>query len=72
MPLRIHRLGAGGYEVVALVAPSLDPLKPTPGQDQIIARPRGIPAPPGLMLAGIEMLTLLGRARWTRRAPATT
>ncbi|MBN9119194.1 MAG: hypothetical protein J0I06_08540 [Planctomycetes bacterium] len=60
----------GGYEVVALVAPSLDPLKSTPGQDQIAVRPKGVPAPPGVMLAGIGVLALLGRARWTRRPQA--
>ena len=59
---------AGSYEVVALVAPAPNTLKPTPGQDQIITRPKGVvPAPPGLLLAGIGALALLGRARWTRR-----
>ena len=32
--------------------------------------PKGVPAPPAVMLAGIGVLALFGRARWTRRTPA--
>ena len=32
--------------------------------------PKGIPAPPAVMLAGIGVLALFGRSRWTRRTPA--
>jgi hypothetical protein len=43
-------------------------------QDQILVEPNppvaGVPAPPGLMLAGIGAVALLGRARLRRRAPA--
>jgi hypothetical protein len=49
----------------------------TPGtknrtQDQILVvpNPKGVPAPPALMLAGIGVLALFGRARWTKRATA--
>ncbi len=42
-------------------------------QDQILVVPNStkpVPAPPAVMLAGIGMLALLGRSRWTRRTPA--
>lgn len=42
-------------------------------QDQIMVvpnPPKGVPAPPAVMLAGIGVLALFGRARWTRRTPA--
>lgn len=59
----------GGYELVALLAPAItDPTKAQDMvQDQIILRPKGVPAPPAVLLAGIGALALLGRARWTRR-----
>jgi hypothetical protein len=33
-------------------------------QDQITVTPNGVPAPPALLLAGVGVLALLGRARW--------
>ncbi len=62
----------GGYELIALLAPATQPAKPQDFvQDQLILRPKGVvPAPPAVLLAGIGALALLGRARWTRRAPA--
>ncbi len=41
-------------------------------QDQIMVvpnPPKGVPAPPAVMLAGIGVLALFGRSRWTRRTP---
>ncbi|MFM8275069.1 MAG: hypothetical protein ACKODX_22435 [Gemmata sp.] len=64
---------AASYEVVALVAPTLDPLKQTPGQDQIVVRPKSVPAvpaPPALLLAGIGVVALVGRSRLSRKATA--
>lgn len=44
-------------------------------QDQIMVVPnppvKGVPAPPAVMLAGIGMLALFGRARWNRKANPT-
>jgi hypothetical protein len=58
-----------GYQLVALLAPAAGGKEQNMVQDQLILSP--IPAPPGLMLAGIGMLALLGRAR-RRRPPAGT
>ena len=60
----------GGYELVALLAPAkTDPTKPQDMvQDQIILRPKGVPAPPAVLLAGVGVLALIGRARLGRRA----
>lgn len=59
---------SSGYELVAL-------LSPVPGgkdslnlQDHITVRPKAVPAPPAVLLAGIGVLALFGRARLTRRA----
>lgn len=41
-----------------------------PNQAQILVQPKGVPAPPAAMLAGIGVLALLGRARWNRRKAA--
>ncbi|HEY1188705.1 MAG TPA: hypothetical protein VGE74_13710 [Gemmata sp.] len=62
----------GGYELVALLAPATtDPTKAQDQvQDQITLRPKAVPAPPALLLAGIGGLALLGRARLTRRPTA--
>lgn len=59
-----------GYELVALVAPAGDGKTEDKVQDQIAVRPKGVPAPPALLLAGFGMVALLGRARWTRRSNA--
>lgn len=63
----------GGYELVALLAPATtDPTKAQDQvQDQLILRPKAVPAPPAVLLAGIGALALLGRARLTRRPTAT-
>lgn len=63
----------GGYELVALLAPATsDPTKAQdPIQDQLILRAKAAPAPPAVLLAGIGVLALVGRARLTRR-PTTT
>jgi hypothetical protein len=59
-----------GKELVALIAPSSDGKEPKDIQNQITMRPTSVvPAPPGLILAGIGMVTLLGRSR-LRRKPA--
>lgn len=62
----------GNSELVALLAPATtDPNKSQDQiQDQIIIRPKPVPAPPALMLAGIGVLGLVGRARWNRRKAA--
>lgn len=59
----------GDSELVALLAPATtDPNKSQDQiQDQITIRPKPVPAPPALMLAGVGVLGLLGRARWNRR-----
>lgn len=61
----------GGYELVALLAPArTDPTKPQDMvQDQLILRPKGVPAPPAALLAGVGVLALIGRSRLIRRAP---
>jgi hypothetical protein len=58
-----------GDELVALVTPAPGAKTQDEVQDQIILRPKTVPAPPAVMLAGIGVLALLGRARWTRRTP---
>jgi hypothetical protein len=59
-----------GHELVVLRAPAGVAGKPqTPTQDQITIRPSAIPAPPGVILAGLGFIGLLGRARWSRRKP---
>jgi hypothetical protein len=55
-----------GYELVALSSPN--------SQDQLLLMPTppkspAVPAPPAALLAGIGLLALGGRARWTRRTP---
>lgn len=61
-----------GYELDALVAPAGPGGKTQdPVQDQLVLRPKSVPAPPAVLLAGIGVLALVGRARLTRR-PATT
>lgn len=68
----LDKFNASGYELVALVAPAGVESKPQDQvQDQVTIRPRGVPAPPGLLLAGVGVLALFGRARWNRRAPAS-
>lgn len=58
------------FEVVALVAPSTTDKQKDLIQDQITIRPRGVvPAPPGVILAGIGFLALIGRSRLVRRKP---
>ncbi len=57
--------------LVALVDVSGAPLgSKNRNQDQIMVVPdpaKGVPAPPAVMLAGIGVLALIGRSRWTRR-----
>jgi hypothetical protein len=48
-----------------------DATKP-PNQAQIGLVPKGVPAPPAAMLAGIGVLALLGRARWNRKKATPT
>ncbi|QJW96549.1 hypothetical protein [Frigoriglobus tundricola] len=61
--------------LVALVDVSGTPLgSKNRNQDQIMVVPngvKGVPAPPAAMLAGIGVLALVGRSRWTRRTAAT-
>ncbi|HJZ58664.1 MAG TPA: hypothetical protein VKE74_27225 [Gemmataceae bacterium] len=57
-----------GQELVALVAPAPGAKQQDCVQDQIALRPNSaVPAPPGVILAGIGFLGLLGRARLSRR-----
>lgn len=61
-----------GYELAALV--STNSQYPAQGQIMVIPTPpppHGVPAPPAVMLAGIGVLALLGRARWNRRTTTT-
>jgi hypothetical protein len=60
----------GNQELIALVAPDPNGPKPQDYQDQITLRnkPAGVPAPPGVILAGVGLLGLVGRARWSRSA----
>lgn len=47
-------------------------LKPNQAQLMVVPNPpKGVPAPPAVMLAGIGMLALFGRARWNRKATPT-
>jgi hypothetical protein len=63
---------ASGYEVVSLLSPSgAKGSGETDFQDHITVRPKAVPAPGGLMLAGFGALGLFGRARWNRRPTAT-
>jgi len=60
-----------GYELAALT--STNTQYPAQGQIMVIPAPpppHGVPAPPAVMLAGIGVLALIGRARWNRRATA--
>lgn len=61
-----------GQELVALYAPVEGAGKDQPWQDQITKRPRAaVPAPPGVVLAGMGFLALLGgRLRWRRSVSA--
>ena len=57
--------------LVALLAPSGTGGKSQDQvQDQITLIPKPVPAPPGVVLAGIGFLGLIGRARRVRRIPA--
>lgn len=60
----------GGSELVALLAPAEGAKTQDFVQDQLILRPKGVPAPPAVVLAGIGALALFGRARWSRRNSA--
>ena len=67
----LTKFNASGYELVALVAPAEGAKTQDQVQDHLTLRPKGAaPAPPAAMLAGIGVLVLLGRARWTRRPTA--
>lgn len=57
-------------ELVALVAPDPNATKPQDFQDQITLRPKAVPAPPGVVLAGLGMLGLFARSRLLRRKEA--
>lgn len=59
----------GDRELVTLHAP--EPDGKFDWQDQIALRPTPavVPAPPGVVLAGIGFLGLVGRSRWLRRQP---
>lgn len=60
-----------GQELVALVAPAPGAKQQDQVQDQIAIRPTGaVPAPPGVVLAAIGLVGLIGRRRLTRK-PAT-
>jgi hypothetical protein len=50
----------------SLVLLQPDTHKP-PNQPQIVVVPKGVPAPPAALLAGIGALALFGRARWNRK-----
>ena len=61
-PYQNHDLN--GYHLEAVLSKSEN-------QNQITVVPTGaVPAPPAIMLAGIGVLALFGRTRWTRRATA--
>jgi len=57
-------------ELVSLLAPDPNGPKTQDYQDQITMRPKAVPAPPGLVLAGIGFVGLVGRGRWLRRKAA--
>ena len=57
--------GFANRELVVLYTPV--PPKNQLWQNQITLRPKAVPAPPGIVLAGIGFLGLLGRARLMRR-----
>lgn len=57
----------GGDQLTALVTPASGAKTTDEVQDQIILQPKTVPAPPAVLLAGIGVLALLGRARWNRR-----
>lgn len=59
-----------GQELVALIAPAPGSSKPQDFQDQLALRPKAVPAPPAVLLAGIGFLGLFGRMRWNRRKTA--
>ncbi len=52
---------------MALIAPAPGSSKPQDFQDQIALRPKPVPAPPAVLLAGLGFLGLIGRMRWNRR-----
>ncbi|MBX9581744.1 MAG: hypothetical protein K2P78_07120 [Gemmataceae bacterium] len=60
-----------GQELVALIAPVPGSPKPQDFQDQLALRPKAVPAPPAILLAGLGLVGLVGRARWNRRKDAT-
>jgi len=62
----------GNSELVELLAPAGGDKSQNNIQDQITIRPKaGVPAPAGVLLAGMGFLALLGgRARWRGKPPA--
>ena len=58
----------GGQELVALYTPV--PPKNQVWQNQVTLRPKAVPAPPGVVLAGLGMLGLFARSRLLRRKEA--
>jgi hypothetical protein len=71
----LAKYDSSGYQVVALLSPSgVKGSGETDFQNQItvqpVSAPQAVPAPPALMLAGIGVIGLVGRARWNRRKTA--
>jgi hypothetical protein len=56
--------------LVALVDATSTPGTSGRNQDQLLVAPNGVPAPPALLLAGMGVIVLAGRARWVTRAAA--
>jgi hypothetical protein len=61
-----------GMELVALVAPAdpSDAKLNTPTQDQLAIRPKAVPAPPAVVLAGLGVVALVGRRKLWKKATA--